>query len=72
MKHQLFKSGSEHSLLNLQKAKIIINKMDVHCKADLFTASVTHVNIKSGFYVNMSIDINQELDNIAVNISEKV
>jgi hypothetical protein len=53
-------------LLNLQHAKVIFNKVDVHGKAEIMNFSVTHVNTNSGASINISIDINQELHNIAV------
>ncbi len=53
-------------LSNLQHAKIIMNKAEVHCKAEFWDSPMTYVNTKTGFSVNMTIDINQELPNIAV------
>jgi hypothetical protein len=52
--------------LNLQHAKITINKVEVRYKAEILNASLTYVNTKSGLSVNMSLDFHQELDNISV------
>jgi hypothetical protein len=43
-----------------------MNKAEVHCKAEFWDSPMTYVNTKTGFSVNMTIDINQELPNIAV------
>jgi NADH/NAD ratio-sensing transcriptional regulator Rex len=51
---------------NLQHAKVIFNKMEVQCKAEILNFSVAHVNTNLGVSVNMSIDINHELRNISV------
>jgi hypothetical protein len=51
---------------NLQHAKLIFNKVELHCKADVINATAKLFNTGSGIAVNMSLDINQELDNISV------
>ncbi len=53
-------------LLNLQHAKIMFSKVEVQCKPEILNGSVSYVNTQSGISMNMTIDIKQELDNIAV------
>jgi hypothetical protein len=56
------------SFMNLQhaKGKVMFSKLEVQCKPEILNASVKHVNTKTGISVNISLDFNQELDNIAV------
>ncbi len=54
------------NFFNLQHAKVIVDKVEVRFKAEILNGSVTYVNTKTGYSMNMSIDINEELDNISV------
>jgi hypothetical protein len=54
------------SFMNLQHAKVMFSKLEVRCKPEILNASVKHVNTKTGISVNISLDFNQKLDNIAV------
>ncbi len=50
----------------LQHAKVMFHKIEVRCKAEIVNGTVTYVNTKSGFSMNISVDINQELRNVSV------
>ncbi len=57
-------------LLLVKTSKVIISKMEVRCKAEISSLSVSFVNLKSGVSSNVTLDIKQELKNISVNFSK--
>jgi hypothetical protein len=53
-------------VLNLQHAKVIVNKVEVRCKVDILNGSLTYVNTKLGASLNTTMDIKQKLETVAV------